>query len=189
MAKLTRFAATLFGALLCAPAAMAQQAPNYDKVVWKSLPVVSGSHAAGYSVGGLFTMALPRTAGGSAPNGGEGAITVVGVRSTAGNTAGYQVYLFNAKPSSASGCQDNAMFTLAAADALNLIGTSPITLTGAVPSTVDTASYAYLSGIYFSYNNTDSPGTANVYGCIVAAATDTTDPGSTIALGLSGPQD
>lgn len=184
-----RFSAILLGAVLCAPAAMAQQAPNYDKVVWVGLPVANASHAAGTSVGGLFTVPLPRTAGGSAANGGEGAITVVGVRSTGGNTAGYQVYLFNKKISASSGCQDNATFTLAASDALNLIGTSPITLTGAVPSTVDTASYAYLSGVYFSYSNADSPGTANVYGCLVAVATDTADENSTVALGLSGPQD
>ena len=138
----------------------------------------NSSHAAGVSVGGLFTFPFLRAAGTT------GGITEIWIKSAGGYTGGYYVYLWNKKP--ASTCTDNSAFSFSASDATHLIA-APILLTPSVGATNDTASYVQTNGFYLPVQNADTtPTTVNVYGCLIAAATDTADQNAVVTFSLEG---
>lgn len=145
----------------------------------------NSSHAAGTSVGGLFTIPIVRTLGGS------GIITNFMWKSVAGSTGSAVVRIWSKKPI-ASNCTDNAAFQGATGDDLYLI-TPPFSIAPAAPSvtTGDSSTYASVQGVTWDYANADSvwnAPTVNLYACVVTVSTDSTDGGSTVVIMLSGPQ-
>jgi hypothetical protein len=140
----------------------------------------SSSHAAGTSVGGLFTLALGRTIPGS------GAITTVSVVSAGGFTGGYLVRMWKTQPSINTTCTDNSPFVSNATDDLNLIVPPfALTLSQPVQTTGDTKTYNSLQGVWFDYTTASG----NIFVCLVATATDTNDESHLVTVVLSGPQD
>lgn len=142
----------------------------------------NSSHAAGTSVGGLFTIAIARIAGGS------GGLTNLAYKSTGGSTGAIVLRIWDKNPSNTT-CTDNTAFAGSDTDDANLVLT-PTTLSPAAPgvTTGDAATYAQLYGFYIDYANADSPTTKNVYACVVTVTTDTADQNKLVRLTLSGPQ-
>lgn len=142
----------------------------------------NSSHAAGVSVGGLFTVAAART------NGGSGTLTGILWKSTGGSTGQIVIRIWQKNPASTT-CTDNSAFAGNDTDDANLI-TAPFTLSPAAPAstTGDANTYASLSGVSWDYVNGDtSPGTS-LYVCAVTVATDTADQNKLVRVSLSGPQ-
>jgi hypothetical protein len=145
--------------------------------------VSSSSHAAGTSLGGLLTIPLARLIGGS----GSGIITNLLYLSPNGSTGSVVVRIWEKSPSST--CTDNTAYSNNAADDAYLI-TAPINVAPTAPAatTGDARTYGALGNLSLDYKNADTPGTKNLYACVVTVATDTADESSTVKLMLSGPQ-
>jgi hypothetical protein len=144
--------------------------------------VTNSSHAAGTSVGGLFTLPLARVAGGS------GILTGEQFISLGGSTGGYVLRGWTKQP--ASTCTDNTAYANNAADDANLIIGTPITITPSAPgvTTGDARTYAPLTGLTWDYKNNDGTPSQNLYFCVVTIATDTADDNTTPELIAAGPQ-
>jgi hypothetical protein len=142
----------------------------------------NSSHAAGTSIGGLFTIALARTAGGS------GIITNLGYKSTGASTGQLVIRLWQKNPTGTT-CTDNVAFAGADADDVNLI-IPPLSITPAAPAstTGDANTYASVQGVTWDYKNVDTSPGQNLYACLVTVATDTADENKLVRLTLSGPQ-
>lgn len=150
----------------------------------------NSSHAAGSSVGGLFTVPLARGPGGS------GILTSVFWRSTGGATTQLLFRIWARNPVNTT-CNDQQAFASNAEDDDWLIGI-PFTATPAAPaSTVgDSSTYATATGLTLDYKNSDNissignntPPSQNVYVCVLTTATDTADQNNEVTLTLSGPQ-
>jgi hypothetical protein len=150
--------------------------------VTKANAVSGSSHAAGVSVGGLFTIPVARIAGGS------GIITNFSWTSPGGATVTYAVRIWDKNPASTT-CTDNTNFAGNATDDMNLI-VPPFSITPAPPGSTqgDAKTYASVAGITWDYKNADSPASQNLYGCVVATATDTADENTSPVMMLAGPQ-
>ena len=172
-------------AVLIGLAGIAQAQVSYDSGAVSATATPNGSsHAAGSSVGGLFTVPLARTAGGS------GILTSVFWKSTGGATTQLLVRIWQRKPSVSSfACGDQAAYQGADSDDANLIS-APFTMTPAAPAstTGDSATYASVTGLTLDYKNTDFAPSQNLYVCVVTTSTDTADESNLVRLTLSGPQ-
>lgn len=137
------------------------------------------SHAAGTSVGGLFSVPVARVSGGS------GTLKLVMWKSTGGSTGALVIRIWQSKPANTT-CTDNAAFVGSNTDDANLI-TPPFSITPAAPaSTVgDSATYASIA-VSLDYANADL--SKNLYVCVVTVAIDTADENKSVRLTLAGPQ-
>jgi hypothetical protein len=142
----------------------------------------NASHAAGTSVGGLFSIALARV------NGGSGILTNIGYKSTGGSTGVLAVRIWQKNPTGTT-CTDNTAFVGADADDANLIA-PPFSITPSAPAstTGDSATYGQLQTITWDYKNSDTSPGQNLYLCAVTVATDTADENKLVRWTLSGPQ-
>lgn len=143
----------------------------------------SSSHAAGSSVGGLFSIPIART------NGGSGIITTLYWVSTGGATTQLQVRLWDKNPSGTT-CTDQVAFVENATDDVHLLA-PPFTMTPAAPTgtTGDTNTYAVVQGLTFTFKNQDTTPGKNVYACVQTLATDTADESHAVYINLTGVQD
>lgn len=153
----------------------------------------SSSHAAGSSIGGLFTIPFGRSTGNS-----SGIMTGVQWKSTGGSTGQIVVRAWSKKPSNpAFQCQDQVAYagadsatTAQPADDAYLIVGFPLALTPAAPAvtTGDSATYASTTVQTFDFHNDDNPPTPNIYFCVTTVATDTADENALVRLTIAGPQ-
>ena len=148
--------------------------------------VANSSHAAGTSVGGLFTMPLVRQ------NGGSGILTGLQGIMPGASVGQYVLYGWTKTPSST--CTDNSAFSYNTADDPYLIVGTPISVTPALPAntTGDSRSYFQLAApsnpLTWDYKNNDSSPSQNIYFCLKTVATDTADENTSPILIGSGPQ-
>lgn len=142
----------------------------------------NASHAAGTSIGGLFTIPIARAAGGS------GILTSAFWSSSGGSTGQLVLRIWQKNPASTT-CTDNTAFAGNATDDANLI-TPPFSLTPSAPSvtTGDAKTYASALNLTVDYKNADTTPSQNLYACAVTVATDTADQNNAVRLTLSGPQ-
>jgi len=158
-------------------------AGGYDSgaIVATATPANS-SHAAGTSVGGLFSIALARV------NGGSGILTNIGYKSTGASVGQLVVRIWQKNPTGTT-CTDNSAFSGSDTDDAFLIA-PPFAITPAAPAvtTGDANSYAALQGITWDYKNVDTSPGQNLYLCAVTVATDTADQNKLVRWTLSGPQ-
>lgn len=143
----------------------------------------NSSHAAGTSIGGLFTIPI-----GPAPaSGNSGIITQFALKSVGGSTGSLAVRIWQKAPTNTT-CTDNTAFAGSDTDDAFLI-TPPFSITPAAPAstTGDSATYASAQNLVLDYKNADSPATANLYACLVTVATDTADENKLVRVTLSGP--
>jgi len=152
-------------------------------IVRTSATPSSAAHSTGQAVGGLLTIPIARTAGGS------GLITSILGWTSWGSTNAYVLRLWQKTPANTT-CADGSAFVSSTTDDANLIGGGPTTISFNAPAnlTGDAKTYASLTGITWDYKNSDTTGSQNVYGCLVTNAADTPGAGATLSLSLSGPQ-
>ncbi len=143
----------------------------------------NSSHAAGSSVGGLFSIPIARI------NGGSGIITSFYWASSGGAVTQLLVRLWDVKPASTT-CTDQVAYAGNATDDTHLIA-QPFTVTPAAPAvtTGDAKTYAGLGGLTLSYKNQDTSPTKNVYACVTTVTTDTADQNNPVYINLTGIQD
>jgi hypothetical protein len=137
----------------------------------------------GTNQSGLFVIPVMRLANLSA------IITQVAITSSGGSTGAYVVRIWRKLPSNTT-CVDGSAFAgNFATDDADLI-TLPFSVTPAAPAstTGDAGTYAPLTVQTFDAQNTDSPGTRNLYVCLQTIATDTADDNNPIRVMVSGPQ-
>ena len=141
------------------------------------------SHAAGSSVGGLFTYPIARV------NGGGGIITTFWWISSGGATTQLLVRLWDRNPT-ATTCTDQTAFVSSAVDDQHLL-TPPFAVTPVAPAstTGDSKTYASATGLTLSFKNQDASAGKNVYGCVTTTATDTADESSAVYTTVTGPID
>lgn len=141
----------------------------------------NSSHAAGTSIGGLFTLAVGRATGTS------GRVTNFGWGSAGTSVGQLVVRIWDRNPTNTT-CTDNSAFVGSAADDARLIaGSQPFAITPAAPAvtTGDTYSYASIIGVSWEFLTS---GNANLYVCAITVATDTADQNKLVRVMLSGPQ-
>ena len=145
--------------------------------VQASSSVNSSSHSAGQSLGGLLTLSVADTSGGS------GGISAIAYKSSKGSTGQIVVRIWAHNPTNTT-CTDNTAFVGSATDDAFLL-TPPFTLTPAAPAvtTGDANTYAALLPGRLSFK---ASGNTNVYACAVTVATDTTDESGTVYIIVSG---
>lgn len=145
--------------------------------VQASVAVNSSSHAAGTSLGGLITIPIARTSGGS------GGVSSILYKSSKGSVGQVVLRLWSRNPSGTT-CTDNTAFAGSSTDDAYLL-TGPIPLTPQAPpvTTGDAATYApYFPGrLSFATN-----GNANIYGCAVTVAIDTADESGNVIVTVGG---
>jgi len=157
-------------------------APSFDSgPVSATATPANSSHAAGTSVGGLFSIPVARVVGGS------GIITNLNYKSTGGSTGALAVRIWQKNPTNTT-CTDNTAFAGSDTDDAQLI-TPPLSITPAAPASLtgDTATYASISSVSWDYNKVGDT-TQNIYVCLVTVATDTADQNHLVRVQLSGPQ-
>lgn len=176
--------AALALALLATSGAHAQNSLNTGSAPVQTATPANSSHAAGVSVGGLFTFPEARVPGGS------GLATQFTWISTGGAVVTYQVKLWDVSPTHTT-CTDNTAFAGSTVDDQHLI-TPPFTVTAAAPTntTGDTKTYASFSwSPPLSWRNQDATRTNNVYGCVITTQTDTADDNAPVYANLFSVQD
>ena len=143
----------------------------------------NSSHAAGVSIGGLFSIPIART------NGGSGIATTLYWTSTGGAVTQLLVRLWDKNPTNTT-CTDNTAFAESATDDQHLLIT-PFTMTPAAPvnTTGDTNTYITVAGLTLSFKNQDAVATKNVYACVLTTSTDTADENKAVYINLTGVQD
>jgi len=182
--------AALAGLILSlAPASALAQAYPQAVVGFDPGPTIAeatpanASHAAGTSVGGLFSVPIARVPGGS------GIATNLFWKFTGGGTGSYVVRLWSVQPTNTT-CTDNVAYSQSNEQDDRFLIVPPFTITAAAPgnTTGDSASYAQQLGITFDYRNLDSTRTPNIYECLVTTGIDTADENKLIRAYGSGPQ-
>lgn len=142
----------------------------------------NSSHAAGVSVGGLFTIGVARASGTS------GGLTAVLIKSVGGYASSYVLRLWSRNPTNTT-CTDNTNFAKSDTDDAYLMGGGPTSVSMAAPAntTGDSATYSgnVIAGQYWDYATS---GNANIYACLVNTATDTADQNKAVYVIVSGPQ-
>lgn len=139
----------------------------------------NSSHAAGTSVGGLFTLSLARTSGGS------GEITQVLFKSSGASTGQYVVRIWGRNPTNTT-CTDNSAFAGSNTDDAQLI-TPPFSITPAAPAVTTGDANTYASVLNTNYGFLTS-GNTNVYACVVTVATDTADENKAVYVTMDALQ-
>jgi hypothetical protein len=154
----------------------------------------NASHAAGQSVGGLFSVPMLRIAGGG------GLLEYIPVMSVGGDTPTLQVRAWDRKPTnSAFDCADNAAYAdgsgstggTVGADQSHMLPGFPQSVTLAAPAntTGDTKTYGVITLLPpISVHNQDASPTADVFICLVATVTYTPG-GAAYYVDAIGPQD
>lgn len=159
------------------------QVVGYDSgMVTATATPANSSHAAGTSIGGLFSVSFFRVSGGS------GEVGNLMWISSGGSTGALVVRLWQKNPSGTT-CTDNSAYAGSATDDANLI-IPPFTITPSAPAvtTGDAKTYAtYQFTPPLSATNASSNTT--LYACVTTVATDTADQNQAVRLGVSGPQD
>lgn len=165
------------GAWQCAPpAAVPTSSVGVNFSVPVPITVTVAAYSAGYSEGGLLTVPVARTAGGT------GLVDLISLRNANGATNQVYVYLYDKNPSTST-CTDHTTFSETAADAVYRI-VPPISLTlGGAPGAWDTKTTASLQNAVMNFKNQDGTPTINIYACIVTAASVT--PGTTGDLDMT----
>lgn len=192
---MTRRSILLLAAALALPGpAFAQAVYPGDSGAVSASATPSGTHSAGSSVGGLFSLPIARTA--VSPFN-SGIITSVLWKSTGGSTGALVARAWQRKPTNTT-CTDGSAFAGSDTDDAFLIGGGPFSLTPAAPAatTGDTATYASSTGLTWDYANTDTTGSngnatapsQNIYMCFVTVSSDTVDVGHLVRVTVSGPQ-
>lgn len=172
------------GAICAAAPAFAQASLNTGSSSTQTATPANSSHAAGQSVGGLFTFPMARIAGGS------GDLLQFVWQSTGGATVTYQVRLWDKNPASST-CTDNTAYVSNATDDKHLL-VPPFTVTAAAPTntTGDSKTYANYQFVPpLSWRNQDTTKTVNLYACVVTTATDTADDNNAVNTTLYSVQD
>lgn len=144
----------------------------------------NSSHAAGTSVGGLFTLPAARIAGG------QGEIGNLLWRSVGGSTGVLVIRIWDVSPA-ATTCTDNTAFVGSATDDKHLVAT-PFSITPAAPGSTTGDASTYATKAFTppaSFANQDSTPTPNIYVCAVTVATDTADENHAVYVDTTGPQD
>jgi hypothetical protein len=165
--------------------AQAQNVGGYDSGAISAVATpANSSHAAGTSIGGLFTVPIARGATALASS---GVISNLLWKSTGGSTGQLVIRIWQANPTHIT-CTDNTAFAGSDIDDTNLI-TTPFSITPAAPAntTGDSATYASSTGSW-NYKNADVTTTQNLYICAVTVATDTADQNKQVRVTLSGKQ-
>lgn len=137
----------------------------------------SSSHAAGSSLGGLITLPVARTSGGS------GGISQITYKSGKGSTGQVLIRVWAHNPTNTT-CTDQTAFVGSTTDDAYLL-TTPFPLTPAAPAvtTGDALTYAtYLPGRLSFVTS----GNTNIYACVLTVATDTTDESGTVYVTVGG---
>lgn len=175
--------ALLAAAILASPSSSQMSGSgSYDSgTVSVAVTPANSSHASGTSVGGLLSVPVARTAGGS------GIITNFGFKSSGGSTGNYVARIWQAKPTNTT-CTDNVAFAGNATDDKSLITFAPLSITPLAPAstTGDSNTYAALPSLTLDYKISDQ--TQNLYVCVVTVLTNTADDGAPVTVYLSGPQ-
>lgn len=134
--------------------------------------VQTTAYAAGEALGGLVTLSMART------NGGSGTLTNLGIQSNSGQTPTLWVYAWSKQP--ASTCTDQQPFVMQASDRPYLLPNFPQPVTLSNPGSWETGTYGLLSDLNSQFVNHDTSPGKNVYVCLVTATALT--PGSTTDL-------
>ena len=154
----------------------------------------NSSHAAGVSVGGLFSVPMLRTAGGG------GLLEYIPVMSVGGDTPTLQVRVWDRKPTNSNfACTDGSAYAdgsgstggTVGADQSHMLPGCPQSVTLAAPTntTGDAKTYGTISLLPpISVLNQDSTPTKNIYVCLVATTTYTPG-GAAYYVNAIGPQD
>jgi len=165
--------------------AFAQQAGGFDSgsSAWQTATPNSSSHAAGSSVGGLFTVPVARFPGGSC------VIQNLQWISTGGSTNPLLIRIWDVNPVNTT-CTDQTAFAGSETDNRHLVPGGLISVTPAAPTstTGDAFTYGDKTTLTVDYRNQDAVATKNVYVCVVTTTTDTADESKAVYLSLSGPQ-
>jgi len=143
----------------------------------------NSSHAAGVSVGGLFSVPIART------NGGSGGVGNLLFTSSGGSVGSYVVRMWDKNPA-ATTCTDNSAFAGSNTDNQHLIA-DPFTITPSAPAvtTGDTNTYTQTSFVPpLSFLNQDTSISKNIYICVVTVATDTADENKPVYVTATGYQ-
>jgi len=159
----------------------------------QSATPANASHTAGQSVGGLFSIPLART------NGGSGLLTQINITSVAGDTPTLQVRLWDRAPTNSNfACADNSAYAAGSGSTGGTVGadqahllTPPFSVTLAAPTSVTGDAYTYGSYSFsppLSFKNQDGTTTKNVYACLQATTTYTPGVGAYYVDAI-GPQD
>jgi hypothetical protein len=141
------------------------------------------SHAAGNSIGGLFSVPIARVVGGS------GVINQILWKSNGGSTGVLVFRIWQKNPTNTT-CADQTAFVGSDTDDQNLI-VAPFTITPAAPgnTTGDSATYGSSNGLTYNFKNADAVPTRNVYVCAITETTDTVDENMVVRLTLGAKQD
>ena len=154
----------------------------------------NASHAAGQSVGGLFTIPMLRVAGGG------GLLEYIPIMSVGGDPAPLQVSVWDRKPTNSNfACTDNVAYAdgsgstggTVGADQSHMLPGFPQSVTLAVPAqtTGDAKSYGTITlSPPISVKNQDGTPSVNLYVCLKAASTYTPG-GAAYYVNAIGPQD
>ena len=139
--------------------------------------VNASSHAAGTSLGGLITLAVARTSGGS------GGISQIVYKSGKGSTGQVVLRIWAHNPTNTT-CTDNTAFVGSTTDDAYLI-TPPFALTPAAlaVTTGDALTYAALLPGRLSFVTS---GNTNLYACVLTVTTDTADESGSVYVQLGG---
>ena len=159
----------------------------------QSATPANASHTAGQSVGGLYSIPIART------NGGSGLLEQITLTSVGGDTPTLQVRLWDRAPTNSSfACTDNAAYAAGSGSTGGTVGadqshllTPPFTITLAAPGTTTGDAYTYASYSFvppLSFKNQDSTPSKNVYACLQATTTYTPGIGAYYVDAI-GPQD
>ena len=188
------------GGALCVHPANTSAAPLYvagnesgTAPVQTATPA-NASHAAGQSVGGLFTIPMLRVAGGG------GLLEYIPIMSVGGDPAPLQVSVWDRKPTNSNfACTDNSAYAdgsgstggTVGADQSHMLPGFPQSVTLAVPAqtTGDAKSYGVVTLLPpISVKNQDATPSVNLYVCLKAASTYTPG-GAAYYVNAIGPQD
>lgn len=134
--------------------------------------VQNAAYASGNNIGGLVTLALPRTA--------SGILNAISIKFVGGATTAITAYFFDANPTGST-FTDKSTFTLATADLDKLI-LSPIVLAPAVQGIGSAITFAEATNLARMFKST-----ANIYCAFVSGGTFT--PATTTDMHISASYD
>ena len=191
MMKTRRILLASASALLLGVGAAGAQEPVFgfnSGAVYAGASVNGSSHGSGVSVGGLIAVPVARLAGNS------GQITYFQWVSVGGATNAYTVRVWQKLPSHTT-CLDNVNYAGDAGAAGRTLDdaylvAAPFTITPVAPGSTqgDAKTYVSAGAIAWNYKNADAQPSQNLYVCVVANATDTSDENTSPYVLMSGPQ-
>lgn len=152
---------------------------GYSTVVSAAPAVQASAYSIGQSLGGLFSLNLART------NGGSGTLTDLRIRSKSGQAFAGWVYAWTKQPTTT--CTDQATFVSNDADAAYALPGFPQAFTMNVPGSWETASYGQIPNINMQFVNQDTtPGKAIWFCIVLSTAIASPGPTTTSDLTING---